>query len=179
MPTLRVCTSANQWARTVTYTDCRNASSHFFQEGEHQLIVTCFIRSLYLLINGNINGWVLNSLQVVFILPKYSIVGSGTFQIEMTCIIHRESKIPLNYLGGWGVTKGREWDHTRLREGYENNYELMSRRWEGERGERQIAGWLTLSSLMTNKRPKLSFFKILNYWVGKSKFKHRINKTNL
>lgn len=39
--------------------------------------------------------------ETVFTLPKYKALwGSGTFQIEMTCLIHRESKTPFNYLGG-------------------------------------------------------------------------------
>lgn len=72
---------------------------------------SCIIRSLYLLIKGNINRWIANSLKIVFTLPKYSTVGSGTFQIEMTCLIQRESKTPFNFLGegrGRRVTEGRK-----------------------------------------------------------------------
>lgn len=68
-------------------------------EGERQLTVTCLIKLLHLLIKRNVNGWILNSLKIVFILPKYSTMGSGTFQREMTYLIHSDSKTPFNSLG--------------------------------------------------------------------------------
>lgn len=40
-----------------------------------------------------------NSLKIVFILPKYSALGSGTFQIEMTDSIREDGKTSLSYLG--------------------------------------------------------------------------------
>lgn len=43
-----------------------------------------------------------NSLKIVFILPKYSTTGSGTFQIEMTSLIQKDSKTSFNYLGWRG-----------------------------------------------------------------------------
>lgn len=99
MPTLRVHASANQLSEIVTHTGCTTANSHFFQEGERQLTVTCLIKLLHLLIKRNVNGWILNSLKIVFILPKYSTMGSGTFQREMTYLIHSDSKTPFNSLG--------------------------------------------------------------------------------
>lgn len=40
-----------------------------------------------------------NSLKIVFILPKYSALGSGTFQIETTDSIREDGKSSLSYLG--------------------------------------------------------------------------------
>lgn len=51
------------------------------------------------LIKGNVNGRFYNSLKIVFILPKYSTMGSGTFQIEMTDSIREDGKTSLSYVG--------------------------------------------------------------------------------
>lgn len=83
----------------------------------------------------------------------------------MTCLIHRESKTPFNYLGKSGSPSKITPDSEEV---IENNYELMSRCWEGEG---RAANCRLASILSSQIRDQRVILKILNYWVGNSKFK--------